>query len=199
MIGFGRHGVANISLRYSKDHAATKGRQQQIADPKFVTAICEAFTSSLREGLAEGESNTLRERDRQEALDLQQNYTQPETPLPGNSACPSDLQPLQILLILIRSHYFKSRPDFLVQSWFTDTVSGPKHGSKNQAHESQTCRDGFEISTYISFDRRQSWHALVVVVVGKQANNFHLCLCRSANRIDSLESSERGARGSPKS
>ena len=84
VVAFGRLGVADVSLRYSKDHVATRQRQRRILDPKAAIQACAALTSHLRHGLSSEEAKTWSERDAQESMELRREAQQPDSSLPGD-------------------------------------------------------------------------------------------------------------------
>lgn len=85
-MGFSRYGVTDVSLRYSKDHKATRLRQQQLLDPNLASGICGEYTSHLRNGLEDEEARLWRERDEVELRELLREEHHPEQPLPGESS-----------------------------------------------------------------------------------------------------------------
>ena len=89
MVGFGRTGVADVSLRYSKDHEATKRRIAGILDTEFASASCSYMTGVLREKLSPAEARLWQERDASERAELHGQTVRQQAPLPG-------YQPLRI-------------------------------------------------------------------------------------------------------
>lgn len=83
VIGFSRLGVADVSLRYSKDHSATRIRQAKIADPEYVALSCKQLTQHLRGGVPEVSIQKWQLRDLQEAEELKEGSRKPEVPLQG--------------------------------------------------------------------------------------------------------------------
>lgn len=84
-IGFGRLGVADVSLRYSKDREATKRRLSGVVDMGFASACCSQLTQFLRRDLSSAEARIWQKRDTQERLELHGESSQPQGPLPGLS------------------------------------------------------------------------------------------------------------------
>ena len=86
VIAFGRFGVADISLRYSKDKTATIQRLSGVIDMGFASACCIQLTNYLRRGLSTDEITVWQGRDAKERIELHGESSQPETPLPGERA-----------------------------------------------------------------------------------------------------------------
>lgn len=81
--------MADVSLRYSKDHAATQSRLARVIDINMAHQLCAAMTQHLRKGpFLQEERELWAERDRLEGVELRRATGQPNAPLPGmNSPC----------------------------------------------------------------------------------------------------------------
>ena len=92
-LGFGRHGVADVSRRYTADWSAMSQRRTHVSDAWLLDA-CSRTTASLRRGLPPEIVQALVQRDQAETLELlggSPSFADAEH-LPGDNLCAGGLE-----------------------------------------------------------------------------------------------------------
>lgn len=88
VVAFGRHGVMDVSQRYSTNRSETLERQRRLADPAWVQQACRAATLHLRRGTSAEEATLWEKRESAEMRELHTTpQPTPDSNLPGEPVC----------------------------------------------------------------------------------------------------------------